>query len=125
MRYSPRMENTRIAAPAAFAPLVEHFGRDLAYSRDGSAVSWSLDGQMASVVARTDGSLGVVFLDRPALDACRSVSVSAAYRPNGSGYALAAHGVARMVDDLIAFFGGVREPRFAFCGIEDRRDLSR
>ena len=120
------MENTRIEAlPVAFAPLVERFGGDLAYSRDDSSVSWSLEGQMASVEIRNDGSLGVLFLDRPVLDACRSVTVSAAYRPKGIGYALAAHGVSRMVDDLIAFFGGIREPRFAFVGIEDRSDRSR
>lgn len=56
---------------------------------------------------------------------CRSVFVSAAYRPIGGGYALAAHGVSRMVDDLVAFFAGVREPRFTLDGIEDRFDPSR
>jgi|GEM_PF-1906809 len=124
-RYASVMENSRTGAQSAFAPLVERFGRHLDCSHDGITVSWSLDGQMASVVPRAGGSVGVTFLDRPRLDMCRSVFVSAAYRPNGGGYALAAHGVSRMVDDLVAFFAGVREPRFTLDGIEDRIDPSR
>jgi hypothetical protein len=114
------MEISRIGVRTAFAPLVERFGRNLACSRDGASVSWFLDGQIASVVPRADDSVGVTFLDRPTLDVCRSVFVSAAYRPNGGGYALAANGVSHMVDDLVSFFVGSREPRFAFVGIVDR-----
>ena len=115
------MENARYDSYATFAPLVERFGRDLACTRDGALVSWSLDGQTASIIARRDDqSVGVTFFDRPMLDACRSVCVSAAYRPRVGGYPLAHHGVSAMVDDLLAFFTGVREPRFDFVGLEER-----
>lgn len=116
------MENPGIHSFPAFEPLLERFGDDLACSRDGASVSWSLDGQMASVIPRADGTVGVTFFDRPTLDRGRSTRASATYRPYGGGYALANRGVSRMVEDLLAFFAGVREPRFAFVGIEDRVD---
>ena len=121
-RYAGVMENTGNEASKVFAPLVERFGHRLACLRDGLSVSWSLDGQVAAVVSRADGSVGVTFSDAPTRDACRSVPASATYRSHDPGYVLANHGVSRMVDDLLAFFAGTREPRFVFVGIEDRVD---
>ena len=120
-RYVHSVENARRGCDD-FHPLMERFGRDLACSRNGTSVSWALDGQTAMVFSRTDGSVGVTFSDRPTLDQRRSVSVAAAYRPLGNDYPLANRGVSRMVEDMLAFFAGVREPRFAFVGIEDRID---
>ena len=115
------MENARNGY-ADFHPLMERFGRKLACSRNGTSVSWALDGQTATIFSRADGSVGVSFSDRPTLDQRRSVSVAATYRPHGHGYSLAHRGVSRMVEDLLAFFAGLREPRFEFVGIEDRID---
>ncbi len=103
--------------PAVLAPLVARFGERLALTRDADGVSWSFDGRIATVTPRAGGFLAASFLDRPAADARSAAPVGAVYAPPGGGYALAAGGCARMVDDMLAFFAGVREPRFTFVGL--------
>jgi len=114
------MHDLAFAAP--FAPLAA-FGERLALWHDGNAASWSLDGRTATVVARPDGSVQATFADRATSDGGATAAV-AVYRSH-SVYTLGAIGCTRMVDDMIAFFDGVREPRFAFTRIDDAPALRR
>lgn len=107
------------AASSPFAPLVARFGDRLALRRDADGAAWSLDGRSATVAPRADGSLEATFVDRDVPDAGGAMRVAAVYRPATGAYRSTAAGCARMVDDMVAFFSGVREPRFAFARLDD------
>ena len=106
-------------ASSPFAPLVARFGERLALRREADGAAWSLDGRTATVASRADGSLEATFVDRDVRDAVSAARVAAVYRPATGSYRLTPAGCAEMVDDMVAFFSGVREPRFAFARIDD------
>ncbi len=105
--------------PSTFAPLIARFGDRLALHREGKSAAWSLDGCVVTVASHPDGSLAATFVDRPVPDAKSNAPVVAVYRALTVGYHLNSVGCGRMVDDLVAFFSGVREPRFVFSRIDD------
>ncbi|GAC1491395.1 MAG: hypothetical protein NVS3B17_21550 [Vulcanimicrobiaceae bacterium] len=106
-------------ARSPFASLQTRFGSSLAHRRDGLGASWSLDGRIATVSPRADGTLDATFTDRVVSDVASTTPVVAVYRPKSGRYALGPAGTTRMVDDMIAFFSGVREPHFAFARLDD------
>jgi len=70
---------------------------------------------MVVVALRDDGSAEAAFVDRPLLDAVSSTPAVPVYRRAANAdYTLDPSGCRRMVADMEAFFGGAREPRFAF-----------
>ena len=99
-----------------FAKLIGRFGERLSLRRDAATASWSFDGRTATVAVADDGALEATFADRAVVDAAGTGRVVAIYR--AGRYALGHGGGARLVDDMIAFFSGVREPRFAFARID-------
>lgn len=106
-----------ISAPAALAdltaPLFERFGAGLTLVREGDRVCWCYSGAAAIVESRCEGAVAATFVSSPIRDAVSATDVRAVYAPR-STYAMTERGVGRMVDDLTAFFSGVREPRFTF-----------
>lgn len=100
---------------SALSCLASHFGPRLKMHRDGAAVCWTLDGFTARVEPAGDGSARVTFVDRPARAEGSDASVAACYR-RAPAYRLTHDGAGHLAADLAAFFGGVREPRFAFAG---------
>lgn len=98
----------------AITPLTSKFGDRLSLFRDGERVQWTFEGQAAIVELRSEGALEATFVDRPTVDAVSGTAAYAVYRNLGLGYALTAEGCRRMVSDMVDFFSGVREPRFAF-----------
>lgn len=105
------------SAVSPFGELTARFGERLAITREENVASWSLEGRTATVFAHRDGSLEAMFSDRAMLDATRSASVTAIYRPLRA-YALGPIGCSQMVDDMVAFFNGIREPRFSFSRLD-------
>jgi hypothetical protein len=95
-------------------PLVSKFGEGLTLCRDGARVEWSYAGQSAVIELTAQGTLDATFVERPTLDAVSSAPAAAVYRPRTVPYALTPAGCTRMVDDMVDFFSGVREPRFVF-----------
>jgi hypothetical protein len=95
-------------------PLISKFGEGLTLCRDGTRVEWSYGGQSAVIELTAQGTLDATFVERPALDAVSSSLAAAVYRPRTVPYALTPAGCSRMVDDMVDFFSGVREPRFVF-----------
>ncbi len=103
---------------SAFAPLRSHFGSRLIVRRDGSSVSWMLDGLCARVAPSTDGRVAVTFVDRSVRADRSETTVVPRYR-SASVYRLTNDGAERLVADMAAFFEGTREPRFVFAGFDE------
>lgn len=98
------------------APLISKFAEGLTLSRDGERVEWSYGGQSAVIELTPQGTLNATFVAPPSFDAVSSSLAAAVYRPRTVPYALTPAGCSRMVDDMVDFFSGVREPRFVFAG---------
>jgi hypothetical protein len=95
-------------------PLISKFGDRLSLVRDRNCVQWSFEGHAAIVEFQPGDELRATFVAAPVLDEVSCRPVSAVYRPKRHPYRLNAEGSARMVADMVAFFSGVREPRFDF-----------
>src|ERR1700686_4252259 len=97
-----------------FAPLGATFGERLRFSRDGTAAFWTYEGH--SAIVEPDGSDRVVarFVAPPALDGVSGEPAAPAYISDEWGYELTRTDCERMVADMVAFFSGIREPRFRF-----------
>ena len=98
----------------AFTPLTSKFGDRLSLFRDGDRVQWTYEGQAAIVELRSEGAIEATFVDRSTVDGVSGTTACAVYRSLGQGYALSAEGCRRIVSDMVDFFSGIREPRFAF-----------
>lgn len=99
----------------AMAPLRSSFGDRLTLCRDGNVVQWSYDDQSVVAELRADGVLEVSFVDRRTIDAVSDEPTAAVYRRvGGITYRLSAESGDRLVNDMVAFFSGTREPRFTF-----------
>jgi len=94
--------------------LTTTFGEGVTLSRYENAVQWSYAGQSAVVELRAGGTLEATFVERPVLDGVSASPVAGVYRNTGSRYRLSPEGCSRMVNDMVDFFQGVREPRFTF-----------
>jgi hypothetical protein len=103
------------AFAAATAPLISSFGEGLTLWRDGDVVHWAYDEQTIVVTLRFDGTLDATFVDRPRPDA-QGDAVQATYRRGSLPYRLSTSGAKAIVDDMMAFFSGSREPQFSFTG---------
>jgi hypothetical protein len=95
------------------APLAAKFGNCLTLSRSGNAIRWGYGGQSAVLELGANGALQVTFLDAESTDLVSAGRAVAAYRTR-SAYALDRPSSTRMIADLVDFFSGVREPKFAF-----------
>ncbi len=98
----------------AFAPLGSTFGERLRFSRDGPVARWSCDGHTAIVELGRGPRVLARFIAPPAIDAISGEPSTLVYLREEDGYALTRPGCERMVDDMVAFFSGIREPRFTF-----------
>jgi hypothetical protein len=96
------------------SPLFSKFGDRLTLARERNCVQWSYEGHAAIVEFHPGDELRATFVAAPVIDGVSSRPVSAVYRPRQSCYRLTPQGGERMVSDMIAFFSGVREPRFSF-----------
>jgi hypothetical protein len=94
--------------------LTSTFGEDVTLARFGNSVQWSYAGQSAVVELRPGGTLEATFVARPCIDGVTKAPVAGVYRKIGSRYRLSPEGCSRMVNDMVEFFQGVREPRFTF-----------
>jgi hypothetical protein len=96
-----------------FAPLGT-FGERLRFSRDGAAALWTFEGH--SAIVEPDGSDRIMarFVAPPALDAISGQPAAPVYISDEWGYELTRTDCERMVADMVAFFSGIREPRFRF-----------
>jgi hypothetical protein len=104
----------------SMTPLCSTFGDRLSLIRDRNCVQWSCDGHAAIVEFAAGDELRATFVSAPVLDEVTSLLVSAVYCPRPRSYRLTREGSARMVSDMMAFFSGVREPRFTFVNaLED------
>jgi hypothetical protein len=102
--------------PAITGPLNLVFGGGVTARRDGESAAWHYNGCTARVEFVSSGAIEATFVEHSTLDAVSSTECAAEYRPL-SLYTLTAAGCARMVDDMIAFFSGTREPRFRFTAV--------
>lgn len=100
--------------PDVMAPLIQRFGDRLAIFRERDRVIWTFDKQCAIVELRARDAISALFVDRPATDVASSLLAGAMYRACGVAPQLTVEGATRLVDDMVAFFSGVREPRFSF-----------
>ena len=98
----------------ALAPLVSTFGERLSFSRDGRQAQWSFDGHVVIVEADASDGIAAQFVAPPETDLVSGRPIAAIYEPSRRGYTMTTTGCERMVDDMIAFFSGTREPRFTF-----------
>jgi hypothetical protein len=98
-------------------PLISKFGDRLTLVRDRDRVQWSFEGNAAIVELQPGGELRATFVAAPAIDEVSARPVSAVYRSHPHRYQLTREGSARMIDDMVAFFSGTREPRFSFFGL--------
>ena len=98
----------------ALAPLDDAFGTRLGFARDGSSACWSFDGHRAIVEQTAAGRIEARFMTAPEIDAVSGRPLAAVYTREAGGYPLSAAGCERMVADMMAFFSGIREPRFTF-----------
>jgi hypothetical protein len=96
------------------SPLFNKFGDRLTLARERNCVQWSFEGHAAIVEFQPGDELFATFVAAPVIDAVSSRPVSAVYRPHHYHYRLTPEGSRRMVADMLAFFEGVREPRFSF-----------
>ena len=119
-RYAACMPQT---APAhwlaeAFAPLGETFGERVRFSRDGAVAHWSYADHAAIVELSGADRIMARFVAPPAIDAISGRPVAPVYLRHAYGYALTQAGCERMVADMVAFFTGIREPRFIFVATQ-------
>lgn len=102
-----------------FRSLTYRYGDRLATTRDATSVRWSLRGDSVRVAVDRDGLLDVRFVSAglvgPGGDGSRQRAV---YRRSGIRYRLDGRSSAGLVDDMVAFFEGRREPLFVFAAIE-------
>jgi hypothetical protein len=98
----------------SMSPLAATFGDRLSLVRDRNCVQWSCDGHAAIVEFAEGDEIRATFVAAPVIDEVSSLMVSAVYCPRPRSYRLNRQGSARMVADMMAFFSGVREPRFTF-----------
>jgi hypothetical protein len=96
------------------SPLRSTFGSRLSLVRDRNCVQWSCDGNAAIVEFAPGNELRATFVAAPVVDEVSLLPVSAVYRARPRTYRLTPEGSARMVSDMVAFFSGIREPRFVF-----------
>ena len=104
------------------APLFEQFGSELILVREGNCVRWCYADATAIVEQRSANAVAALFMSAPTADAASSEDVRAVYAPQNATYTLTQRGVTHMVEDVAAFFSGVREPRFTFV---DARQVGR
>jgi len=95
-------------------PLISRFGDRLHLIRDRNCVQWSFEGNAAIVEFAPGDELRATFVAAPVVDEVSARPVSAVYRSRRHRYRMTREESARMVDDMVAFFSGVREPRFDF-----------
>jgi len=98
----------------ALEPLATTFGDRLLFSRDGPVARWSYDGNAAIVELGRADRITAHFVARPAIDAISGRPAAPVYAGEEDGYPLTRAGCERMVTDMMAFFSGIREPRFTF-----------
>lgn len=103
---------------AAFAPLRQTFGSRLTMKRDGGTMRWCVDGLETVVELRGSDSVCVRFFEGGLRDAVLGDSVAPRFA-TASEYRLTAEGAKRLATDMLAFFGGTREPRFRFSGFRE------
>jgi hypothetical protein len=96
------------------APLISKFGDRLTLVRDRNCVHWAFEGHAAIVEFQPGGELRATFVAAPVIDEVSSQPVSTVYRSRSDRYPLTRDGSVRMIDDMVAFFSGTREPRFDF-----------
>ena len=96
------------------SPLRSAFGSRLSLVRDRNCVQWSCDGNAAIVEFAPGNELRATFVAAPEIDTVSSRPVSAVYCARPRTYRLTREGSERMVSDMMAFFSGIREPRFVF-----------
>ncbi len=97
----------------ALLALHHRFGPELSLERDGSGAVFSFDGQRAMLECEGD-LVRATFYDRPARDVALGRSWIPRYRCSSPAYSLAEADCERLARDVSDFFGGTREPRFAF-----------
>lgn len=102
--------------PAESDPLVALFGTSVTATRRGETAIWRYRGQSVSVSFVAGGVVEASFAEHPVPDQVSKVECEAIYRAT-SRYALNEGGSSQMVDDMIAFFSGVRAPRFRFAAL--------
>ena len=113
----------RLAASSPVSPFVRlalAFGDRLSIERDATTVCWSFDGRSAIAKIGPGGSIDASFVDRTVIDRVAHHPAAAVYARPHAAYGLDPAGCARMVDDIVAFFSGTREPRFAFVNAVER-----
>jgi hypothetical protein len=98
----------------ALAPLGATFGERLRFSRDGTVARWSYGDHSATVELGGADRIVARFVAPPAIDAISGQPSAPVYQRYEHGYALSRAGCERMVADMVAFFSGIREPRFTF-----------
>lgn len=103
---------------AAFAPLRETFGSALTMKREGGRVRWRLEGLETLVEARGDRSVLVTFVEGVGRDVVADEAVRPLFRTRAE-YRLTDDGARHLASDMLAFFRGVREPRFQFSGFAE------
>ncbi|MGD1066914.1 MAG: hypothetical protein ABR975_08870 [Vulcanimicrobiaceae bacterium] len=97
-----------------FAPLTS-FAHGLTLRREANVVQWTYAGQSAIITQRDNGTVSGTFVGQPAFEAVSGTVAAPAYLAfGGATYSTTREGCVRMVDDMVAFFSGIREPRFAF-----------
>jgi hypothetical protein len=113
------MDLTPQIAGSLARSLGERFGPALTVVREGSSVRWSFGTAAASVALVAGDRLEATFLDAAGRDGRTAEPAESRYRrvPQTS-YGLTPAGCRRFATDLTDFFNGVREPYFAFVGID-------
>ncbi|HEV3087852.1 MAG TPA: hypothetical protein VGX96_11560 [Candidatus Elarobacter sp.] len=102
----------------AFAPLEGTFGDRLRFARDGAVARWSYAGHAAIVELRGEDRIVARFVAPPEMDTVSGGPAAPVYQRYRDGYALTRAGCERMVSDMVAFFSGIREPRFTFVAAD-------
>ena len=101
----------------ALLALGERFGPRLTLERVGNNAFFGFDGQTVVLECDPSGVVRATFDDRPARDPGMDRSWIARYSRPGATYSLGESGCERLARDVAEFFGGVREPRFAFSSL--------
>jgi hypothetical protein len=113
------MDRTLQVARGLAHSLGERFGPALTVVRDGNRVRWSFGTAAASVALVPGDRLEATFLDASGSDARTAEPAESRYRRvSQTSYGLTPAGCRRFVTDLTDFFNGIREPYFAFVGID-------
>ena len=98
----------------ALLALGERFGPELTLERVGNNACFGFDGRSVTLECDDAGIVRATFNDRPVRDVAMEHSWVACYSRPGAAYSLGDAGCERLARDVADFFGGVREPRFAF-----------